>query len=157
MHLLCGKIGAGKSTLAQTLAKGPGTVLVSEDGWLSRLYPGEVASVADYARCSERLRHALTEHVSDLLTGGVSVVLDLPANTLKVRKWARQLFEQTGVHHQLHHLDIPDELCKVRLRQRNASGAHPFMPSDAQFDEITRYFVPPTAKEGFNVILHWEE
>ena len=82
------------------------------------------------------------------------MVLDFPANTLKVRNWVRQLFEQAGVHHQLHYLDIPDELCKARLRQRNAAGEHPFMPSDAQFDEISRYFVPPSTEEGFNVILH---
>ena len=154
LHLVCGKIGSGKSTLAQRLANGPHTILVSEDVWLSRLYPNEIASVADYARCSEGLRNALTEHISALLAGGASVVLDFPANTLKVRNWARQLFEQAGVHHQLHYLDIPDELCKARLRQRNAAGVHPFMPSDAQFDEISRYFVPPSAEEGFNVTLH---
>ncbi|WP_348628268.1 hypothetical protein [Rhizobium sp. WW_1] len=35
---------------------------------------------------------------------------------------------------------------------RNASGTHDFSASDAQFDEITRYFVPPSDEEGFNVV-----
>ena len=154
LHLLCGKIGAGKSTLARGLAKAPGTLLVSEDVWLSRLYPDQIASVGDYARCSERLRSALGEHVCELLAGGMSVVLDFPANTLNMRQWARQIFEKAGVDHCLHFLDVPDELCKARLRQRNAAGEHPFLPTDAQFDEMTRYFLPPSEEEGFNVILH---
>src|SRR2546427_8227302 len=64
LHMVCGKIGSGKSTLARQLAAEPGTVLVSEDSWLAGLYPGEMQSVADYVRCSTRLRSE--EHTSEL-------------------------------------------------------------------------------------------
>ncbi|CUI95915.1 Uncharacterised protein [Achromobacter xylosoxidans] len=50
LHFLCGKIGAGKSTLAARLASRPDTLLISEDAWLAALYPGEILSVADYGR-----------------------------------------------------------------------------------------------------------
>lgn len=42
LHLLCGKIGAGKSTLSQQLAANPRHVLISEDAWLATLHPGEI-------------------------------------------------------------------------------------------------------------------
>lgn len=64
LHFLCGKIGAGKSTLAAELASGPGTMLLSEDRWLAALYPGEILDVADYGRCAARLRNAIGEHPS---------------------------------------------------------------------------------------------
>jgi hypothetical protein len=51
-----------------------------------------------------------------------------------------------------HYPDVPDEECKARLRQRNASGLHPFSTSDADFDAITRHFVPPQASEGFDIV-----
>ena len=70
LHLVCGKIGAGKSTLTQRLADAPATVLLSEDSWLAHLYPGEITSVADYARSARRLRGALTEHLCALLGAG---------------------------------------------------------------------------------------
>jgi predicted kinase len=38
LFLMCGKIAAGKSTLAAKLATAPGTILISEDQWLTRLY-----------------------------------------------------------------------------------------------------------------------
>jgi predicted kinase len=47
LHLLCGKIAAGRSTLAAELAQQPDTVVVSEDFWLARLYPGEILTIED--------------------------------------------------------------------------------------------------------------
>ena len=47
LYLLCGKIAAGKSTLASQLATKPSTLLISEDDWLSRLYPDEIPTVDD--------------------------------------------------------------------------------------------------------------
>jgi len=62
--------------------------------------------------------------------------------------------ERAGAPHALHLLDVPDEVCKARLRARNAAGDHPFETSDAEFDQISRHFVAPTADEGFDVIRH---
>ena len=44
----CGKMGAGKSTLAKRLAEDKGAVLISEDDLLSKLYAEEIKSVKDY-------------------------------------------------------------------------------------------------------------
>ena len=152
LHMLCGKIAAGKSTLTAELGQMPSTIILSEDWWMSRLFGTELNDVADYIRYSRRLRDAIGPVVSDLLRIGVSVVLDFPANTPALRSWMRTLFEMAGADHRLYFLDVPDELCKARLRARNAAGTHDFAASDAQFDEITRYFVPPSDAEGFNAI-----
>ena len=63
LHMVCGKIGSGKSTLTRRLAAQPMTVLISEDDWLARLYPNEIHAIADYARCAGRLRAAMTGHI----------------------------------------------------------------------------------------------
>lgn len=152
LHLVCGKIASGKSTLTARLAQAPRTVRISEDSLLAQLYPGQIASLADYAACAARLRAAVAPLALQMLQAGVSVVLDFPANTPASRVWMRDLFQQADVPHVLHYLDVPDEECKARLRQRNASGLHPFSTSDAQFDAITRHFVPPDASEGFDIV-----
>lgn len=154
LHLLCGKIAAGKSTLAARLAADEDNVLISEDFWLSRLYPGEIKTLEDYVRYSGCLRAVMGPHVQTLLRSGLSVVLDFPANTLQQRAWLRSLFEASGSAHRLHFLDVTDTVCKARLRQRNREETHDFAPDEKAFDLVTGYFVPPRPEEGFNIIRH---
>lgn len=156
LYLLCGKIGAGKSTLARQLAARPATVLISEDHFNARLFPDELKTLDDYAKYSGRVRAAMGPHVVALLKAGLSVVLDFQANTLASRRWMRTLIDEARAAHELHFLDIPDETCLQRLRARNAAGAHPYQASAADFALFTRYFVPPTADEGFNIVVHGE-
>ncbi len=154
LYLLCGKIAAGKSTLATSLAARPRTLLVSQDHWMSILFPTENRTIDDFARLSARLRAAMGPHLVDVLRQDLSVVLDFPANTVSYRAWMRSLITQADVAHELHVLDLPDAICKERLRQRNESGKHPYQISEATYDLFTSYFVPPTPDEGFNVVIH---
>lgn len=154
LHMLCGKIAAGKSTLAARLSAEPNTVLISEDYWLSRLYPSEITTLQDYVRCSTRLCAAIAPHIETFLRFGVSVVLDFPANTTANRKWMRSLFENSNAEHQLHFLDAPDDVCKARLHTRNDSGTHEYKTNDEEFDLFTSHFVPPQDDESFNVVRY---
>ena len=153
LYLLCGKIAAGKSTLARRLAERPGTVLISEDHFNSTLYPDEIKTIDDYGRYSSRVRAAMGPHVVSLLKAGLSVVLDFQANTVAVRRWMRTIIDDSKADHELHVLDVPDEECRRRLRERNAAGGHPYQVSDAEYELFTRYFVPPSAEEGFRVFV----
>jgi predicted kinase len=154
LYLLCGKIAAGKSTLARSLAAQPATLLIAQDEWMSVLFLAENRTIDDFARLSARLRAAMGPLVVDILRQGLSVVLDFPANTVSYRAWMRSLITEAGVAHELHILDFPDTVCKERLRQRNESGKHPYQVSDATYDLFMGYFVPPAPDEGFNIVRH---
>ena len=77
----CGKMAAGKSTLARRLAEERRGVLLVQDEFLAHLYPNEVTDIAAYTRYSSRIGEVVRPLVCDLLARGVSVVLDFPANT----------------------------------------------------------------------------
>jgi predicted kinase len=129
-------------------------LLISEDHWTSKLFSGDLRTIDDYGRFSTRLRAAMGPHIVDILQQGHSVVLDFPANTVSNRNWMRSLITQANVAHELHLIDVPDTICKQRLRERNAVGEHPFHVSKAEYDLFTSYFVPPGPNEGFNVVVH---
>jgi len=153
LHLVCGKIAAGKSTLCGRLAAQPKTVLISQDHWLSRLYPDELRTIPDMIKYSARLREAMGGHVADLLRSGVSVVLDFPANRIDWRRWMLDVAEAAEAPHILHYLDVPDEVCRTRLKARNAGGEHEYVVDDEQFDAIIARFQPPGEEEGLNILV----
>jgi len=152
---LCGKMAAGKSTLAKELARRDGAVLIVQDELLDHLFPGEITDIPDFVRCSTRLKNAVGPHVCELLAKGISVVLDFPGNTRAQRAWFRELFERAEAEHELHFVDAPDAVCKRQLRERT-KDLPPGAPwtTEAEFDAVTAYFQPPSADEGFNVVRH---
>ncbi|WP_272008897.1 AAA family ATPase [Roseovarius sp. ZX-A-9] len=154
LHMLCGKIAAGKSTLATRLADLPQTVRITEDDWLKALFADELNSLSDYKRCSAQLRQIMAPHIAALLNARVSVVLDFPANTVEQRRWMRGVIEMSKAAHYLHVLNVPDDVCLARLRRRRLQGDHPFSVTEAQFRQFSRHFSSPSPDESFNVIWH---
>ncbi|WP_214509204.1 AAA family ATPase [Pseudomonas brassicacearum] len=154
LHLLCGKIASGKSTLARSLTAEHSAILLSEDHWLSRLYPDQIKSVADYILHAHRIRDVLGPLVIDMLSTGTPVVLDFPANTPADRHWLRSLADAAKVPHRVHYIEVEDDICRQRLHHRNARAEHDFAASDAEFDLITSYFRAPDQAEGLDVVMH---
>jgi predicted kinase len=154
LHFLCGKMAAGKSTFARELAREQDAVLLEEDHFLAKLFPGQIQTITDYVEYSGRVKDALSDHIVALLASGRSVVLDFPGNTRKQRQWFRQLFQRANAAHELHFLDVPDDDCKRQLRERSKalpSGAA--FTSDAEFEAVTKFFQPPAEDENFNVSI----
>lgn len=158
LHLVIGQIASGKSTLVSELSLQEQTIAIDEDSWLSKLHGEEIKSIADYVRLSNNLRNVLSPHIVDLLVNGLSVVLDFQANTCEARDWMKGLALQAGVESQFHFLDVPDAVCKERLKQRNAQSDHQFSANEEDFDRITSYFQIPDDKEDLNIIHYpWSE
>lgn len=151
LNFFCGKIGSGKSTLASTIANKSGAILISEDHWTSTLWPDELQNLDDYKEKSARLKSALWPLASQILQAGTGLVLDFPANTISQRSTLKTLIEMAEVSHALHFLDTPDEICKARLKKRNASGKHEYQVTEEQFEQFSSFFVPPTQEETFNI------
>jgi predicted kinase len=151
----CGKMAAGKSTLAKRLAERENAILLVQDDLSETLFPGLVVNVASYLEYAGRINRMVAPQVTAILSKGVSVVLDFPANTRNQRAWFRGIIDSTGVEHELHFVDTPDEVCKAQLKARSAHlppGTK--WTTDEDFELVTSHFVAPAADEGFRVILH---
>ena len=152
LYFFCGKMAAGKSTLALQLAQEHSGVLLSEDEWLGQLFPGLINSLSDYLEYSSRLKPLIQTPVEALLKSGTPVVLDFPANTRQQREWFREIFTNSNAPHRLVFVNTPNEQCLEQLKQRRIST-----PERAQFDtpevfhRLIEYFDPPHPSEGFNI------
>ena len=151
----CGKMAAGKSTLAKRLAEREDAVLMVQDEWLETLFPGLVVNVASYLEYAGRVNKMVAPHVAAILSKGVSVALDFPANTRNQRAWFRRILDESGAEHELHFVNTSDAVCKAQLKARSAHlppGTK--WTTEADFELISSHFRAPALDEGFNVIVH---
>jgi len=151
----CGKMAAGKSTLARALAAREEAMLFEQDRWVETLFPNMIVNVATYIEYSGRINRLIAPIIVDLLRRGVSVVMDFPGNTRNQRAWFRSIIDEAGVEHELHYLDTPDDICKAQLKARSAHlppGTK--WTTDEDFELISSHFKPPDADERFNVVVH---
>lgn len=156
LHFICGKAGSGKTTLARKLGAQHAAIVFCEDEWLSYL-DATINNLADYVRHTRRLRTALAPHATELLRRDISIVFDFAGNTSKDRAWVKSIFEAAGADHMLHEIVASDVLCKARLRLRNETkpeGIYFGTVTEAQFDEVTGYFVSPSPHEGFKITTY---
>lgn len=155
---LAGKMAAGKSTLARELAAREQAMLFEQDRWVETLFPNMIVNVATYVEYSGRINKTVAPIVVDLLTRGISVVLDFPGNTRNQRAWFRDIIERAGVEHELHFVDTADAICRAQLKARSAHlppGTK--WTTDEDFDLISSHFRAPGDDERFNVVVHRRE
>ncbi len=158
LHFFCGKMASGKSTKAAEIADEYNAILLSEDEWLKSLYADEIKVFDDYLHYSARLKPLLVELVTDMLNRGVSVVMDFPANTINQRNGFKALFSANNFPHQLHYLEVDDELCIQQLKIRLAGLAEgAAFTTEAEFHLVNSYFQPPSEDEGYNMKVYRRE
>ena len=152
LTFFCGKMGAGKSTMARKTASQTGALLISEDQWLAGLYKDDIQNFADYLEYSSRLKAMLHTHIQDILNAGISIVLDFPGNTERQRAWFKDIFSAQAIPHKLIYLQASDELCLSQIaRRRQTQPERARFDTEEVFHEVNQHFQPPSENEGFHV------
>ncbi len=150
----CGKMGAGKSTKSKEVTLKNNAVLLSEDEWLSILYPQQISSFEDYIKHSALLRPLIKSHVQKILLTGTTVVLDFPANTSKQRAWFKNIVLEIDAKHQLIYLDVSDEKCIKQIAQRRLEQPErSAFDTEEMFHQVTKYFEIPMESEQLQITI----
>ncbi|NEP09599.1 MAG: ATP-binding protein [Symploca sp. SIO2C1] len=148
----CGKMGAGKTSMSIELSKDKNTVLLSEDTWLSQIYPHQIASFDDYLKFSRQIRPLVKNLAQDILRTGTNVVMDFPANTASQRDWFKNLSAEVESPYEMIYLDASNEICLKHIAKRQKE-----QPERSNFDtkevflKITQYFEKPEETERLNI------
>jgi predicted kinase len=141
--LICGLPGSGKTTVGKQLASDRGALRLTKDEWLWAL-----GSTPWDAPAQERVEHALWQLAQEVLSLGLSVVLDFGLWARIERDHMRTVARGLGVAVELHYLDVPaDELWR-RIEARNSLppwNRHPIRRND--LDSWLPLFQAPDAAE----------
>lgn len=150
--LFVGKMGAGKSTKSKQLTRERNAVLISEDEWLSALYPKKITTLRDYFHFSSLLKPLVKSHVVNILKTGTDVVMDFPANTVSQRSWFKELVSEACSPTELFYLNVSNDICLRQIEKRRMENPErAIYDTEAMFNEVTKYFQEPNPNEGFNI------
>lgn len=135
VFMICGKIGAGKTTAAKLMAEQLPAFRISHDEMLVQAYGTELP-VADFPLCCKRINCMAWESVEKLVSLGVSVVME-GWGSRELRDSARSETKRIGVRCEFVCVTSSCEERRRRVRNRNhdlkGEGYH---ISDVEFDRM---------------------
>jgi predicted kinase len=150
VHLICGFLGAGKTTFAKSLATRESAIRISIDELYLRLFADGPTYDLDRTAL-ERLRGVLNDIWPEIVRTGVSVVLDCGFWSRSVRDEVREQANSAGVIARLYWLCCPDEVAMARCLKRNGQPDS-FLISAEGFVGLKQRFEPPDPDELYEII-----
>jgi predicted kinase len=151
VHLVCGFLGAGKTTFAKALAAREAALRFSVDEWYLRLFAQGPTYDLDLEAMT-RLLAVLNDFWPELVRAGSNVVLDFGFWHRSLRDEVRERACAAGAGARLHWLQCRDELAVKRCLARNGQ-ANSFLISEQGFHDLKPHFEPPGRDEPHEVVL----
>jgi predicted kinase len=152
IHMLCGFICSGKTTLAQKLERKLKAVTFCHDEWMARLFGQEFSDERGVAYAPKV--HALISRTYEkLLKLKIDIVLDDGFWRKCDRDNMRKRAVQLGAKPKLYFLDCPKDILIQRLRERDAKRKpDSVIVSEAKFKISWKYFEPPGTDEEYELV-----
>lgn len=147
-YLICGFLGAGKTTYSRKLAKETRAIHLNPDEWCIKLFSKEEYE-QNWSKCfSETIEH-LWKKAEEYAKNGKSVIFDMGFWTKLSRDEATQRARDLGFNPVIH-LNVPDEILKQRISARKGTIAEYNLK---HFDELKKQFEVPTKTEKYFIPL----
>ena len=157
-HLICGFIGAGKTTFARKLEKETGVVRFTKDEWMVRVFgnspPKDKFENDKFHEYDSKMAELATKMALKCLAVGSSVIIDDGFWYKKQRDEIRQALKDIGVVAKLYYIDTPIDMMKARTVKRSENPPiDSFYITEQEFNDYLKMFEPPTDDEEFISII----
>jgi len=152
VHMICGTLGAGKTTLARQLARETGSVRFSLDEWIMQLFGSEAPEPMQYpwwVEHAQRCHSQIWALCVQLLSHNRDVILDFGFPTREHRAQYLALARAAGATVKLYVVNADPGVRRQRVRARNVERAETFAltVTDGMFEGSESWWEPPTAAE----------
>jgi predicted kinase len=158
IHLVCGAVGAGKTTYSRKLAHDRQALHLSIDEWMTNLFAPDVQDLPDVAWMVERFERCevqMWELCKQLVAQHKEVVLDLGFIKQSQRDKFRRLAKEAEIPTLLHYLYASEQTRRQRVNKRNQdkNGTYSFEVTEFMFNFIEGWMEPPTDEELAGAIV----
>lgn len=147
-HIICGFLGAGKTTYSKKLAQEIGAEHLNADEWCMTRFKKEEYETK-WEECFIKTVEMMWERAQTLSKEGKSVIFDTGFWHKKERMEAWEKAQKLGFTPIIDYVYAPDSVLKSRIARRNGKIAEHNL---AHFEEIKQLFEVPDESETFNRI-----
>src|SRR6266516_704086 len=149
VYIICGFIGAGKTTFAKKLEKKTGAVRITKDEWSICLI-GNDPTIDGYEEWDTKIIELSRDVAFQLVEKGIDVIIDEGFWEKKQRVKMRRRIEALGAKEVLYYLDTPIETIRERIVGRNVNlTKESFKISREMLDNYLKYMQPPSEDEDY--------
>lgn len=145
LFLICGFLGAGKTTISKQLAQQHDAEYMNVDETVIQMFAPEQYH-NDWESCFYEAEKVLWLKIQECAKCDKDVVFDVGFWTRKSRDEARLRAQQIGLEPVLYYVYAPDNILKQRISKRPGKIA---ANNIKNFDTIKQIFEPPQSDEKF--------
>lgn len=149
VYLICGFIGAGKTTFAKMLAERTGAVRITKDEWSIRLI-GNDPTIDGYEAWDHKICELSREVAFQLAEKGIDVIIDEGFWEKEQREEMRRRISTLGARVTMYYVETPIETIRARVVGRNNNlTKDSFKISREMLDNYLMYWQPPGEDEDY--------
>jgi predicted kinase len=141
VYLICGFIGAGKTTFAKKLEKETGAVRITKDEWSIRLI-GNDPTIDGYAEWDQKIIGLSRDFAFHLAEKGIDVIMDEGFWGKEEREELKRRIQAIGAKAVMYYVDTPIETMRERVAGRN--------------NNLTRASFKISREMLENYLIHWQ-
>ncbi|MBR4932477.1 MAG: ATP-binding protein [Alphaproteobacteria bacterium] len=144
IYLICGFLGAGKTTISQQLAHQTDSIHLNPDKLCFDLFSKQECE-QNWDECFSKTISAIWEQTAVYAQINKDVIIDMGFWTRVSRDTAKEQAKILGADAILYYIYAPDEILKKRLSLRQGKIAEYNLK---QFENLKKKFEEPTADEN---------
>ena len=149
VYLICGFIGAGKTTFAKKLEEKTGAVRITKDEWSIRLI-GNDPTIDGYAEWDRKIIKLSRDVAFQLVEKGTDVIIDEGFWEKETRDEMRKRTDAIGAKAVMYYVDTPIDTIRERVVGRNNNiTKDSFKISRKMLDSYLMSWQPPSEDEDY--------
>lgn len=149
VYLICGFIGAGKTTFAKNLEQKTGAVRITKDEWSIQII-GNDPTIDGYEEWDRKITGLSRDVALYLVEKDIDVIMDEGFWEKETRAEMRRRVEAIGAELVLYYLETPIDTIRERVVERNSNvGKDSFKISREMLDGYLKFWEPPGEEEDY--------
>ena len=152
-YVICGFIGAGKTTFARKQEKETNAIRITKDEWIIKIFGNKITSDKNFEMYDKNITELATDIAFRILKAGKDVILDEGFWVKSQRDDIKKKILQVGAKPIFYYVESSVEKMKERVINRSKNPTKDsFEISEEMFNSYLKYWQAPDESENVKVV-----